>query len=139
DTDNQDKKVIEAIEDYYDFQQTYLKALINSVPIDTIKEIWKLMVENPSVLFHVMLMPTRWFKDDSWNCLEIISKELFVKAEAQVTDSEGQTLTVRLIDSHVYNVNDVNDPLVRQSKGRPATKRLKAFNEENGSANPKKV
>ena len=34
--------MIDVIEDLYDFRQTYLMALINSIPIDMIKEIWRI-------------------------------------------------------------------------------------------------
>ncbi|CAG8798090.1 9372_t:CDS:2, partial [Dentiscutata erythropus] len=215
-----------AVEDYYDFQQTYLKALMNSVSNNTIKEVWqiipymapnsyqhiillddnmhlctclllvscsiicrhyfKLMVENPSALFHVMLMPTRWFQNDSWEHLDLISKEPFIglsspksqdkniqqivpkhfnniqetdndqknlnefilsyiarkekkqESEAQSVIIEDQTLNndniVRLVDGHIYDADDIQDPIAHQSKGRPATKCLKAFTEENNKA-----
>ncbi|CAB5365982.1 unnamed protein product [Rhizophagus irregularis] len=104
DTNIPDDKVIETIEDCYDFCQTYLKALLATISRDSIREIWriipymssnsyqhvillkdgtflctclllvsrgivcqhyfKLMVEDLSVLFHVMLMSSRWFKID---------------------------------------------------------------------------
>ena len=37
--------------------------------------------------------------------------------------------TVRSHNGRIYNVNNVKDPTVRRGKGRPHTKRLKAFNE----------
>ncbi|CAG8576118.1 21773_t:CDS:2, partial [Gigaspora rosea] len=184
---------VEAIEDYYDFHQTYLKALINSIPVSTIKEVWRIILyisensyqhiillddENSNTLFHVMLMPTRWFQDDLWKCLDAVSKEPFIgvpsknvqdggsmqkvfprhynniqeaeircrvqkkaeyEAESQITVIRDQTSSVRLIDSRVYNVDDIKDPVIRQGKGRQATKCLKAFNEESSKASSKKM
>ncbi|CAG8768833.1 1209_t:CDS:2, partial [Gigaspora rosea] len=40
--DNQEE-TIESIEDYYDIQQTYLKAFINSVSRKSIKEVWRVI------------------------------------------------------------------------------------------------
>ncbi|CAG8819415.1 30893_t:CDS:2, partial [Gigaspora margarita] len=45
--------------------------------------------------------------------------------------SSGQ---IKLSDRHVYDYNDIEDPIAHKSKGRPPYKRLKAFNEETNMA-----
>ncbi|CAG8695197.1 4670_t:CDS:2, partial [Dentiscutata erythropus] len=179
----------EAVEDYYNFRQTYLKALMNSVLNNTIKE---LMIKNPSALFHVMLMPTRWFQNDLWEHLDLISKEPFIgllspksqdkniqqivlkhfnniqetmiqhhvqkKVEYgrlmgnfkkalnySMEDNDQKNLNElilsyiarkekKLVDSCIYDADNIQDPIAHQGKGRPATKCLKAFTEENSKA-----
>ena len=114
---NQEEE-IKSIEDNYDYRQTYLKSLLNSVTKESIKEVWrivpymvpasyqhiillndgthlctclllvskgivcrhyfKLMIENSNALFHLMLMPIRWLKDEVWNCADLIFKEPFI-------------------------------------------------------------
>ena len=37
---------------------------------------------------------------------------------------------MKLSDGRVYDVNDIRDPIKHQGKGRPNTKRFKAYNEE---------
>src|SRR2546423_812791 len=44
---------------------------------------FKLMVENLNALFHVLLMPTRWFQDDVWNCIDEIFNELFIRSSSK--------------------------------------------------------
>ncbi|CAB5380290.1 unnamed protein product [Rhizophagus irregularis] len=41
---------------------------------------------------------------------------------------------VKLSDGRVYNASDIKDPLAHRGKGRPPTKRLRAFNEETNKA-----
>jgi hypothetical protein len=52
------------------------------------------MVENPNTLFHVMLMPTRWFQDDSWKYLDIISKEPFIGISSQKYQDDNNTQNI---------------------------------------------
>ncbi|GES84294.1 protein FAR-RED IMPAIRED RESPONSE 1-like [Rhizophagus clarus] len=207
------------IEEYYDYWQTYLKALINSVPKESIKEVWqiisylvsnsyqhviilndrthlctclllvshgiicrhyfKLMIENPNALFHILLMPTRWLQDDAWNQIDLISNKPFIGTSSKnlkstsnsdpriypipkhhnniqevevrhhtqkkqnktqsvkrktLKDNDNQNLSneFKTSDGHVYNVNDIEDPIKCQGKGRPSIKRLKACNEQRG-------
>ncbi|GBC12716.1 protein FAR1-RELATED SEQUENCE 5-like [Rhizophagus irregularis DAOM 181602=DAOM 197198] len=253
-----DQEETNNIEDYYDFRQTYLKSLLNSVPKEMIKEVWriipymvpssyqhiiilndgthlctclllvsygiicrhyfKLMIENPNALFHIMLMPTRWLLDDAWNHIDSIFNEAFIgtssknlkpihddnidqriylnprhinhvqeveiryytqkkvdygrimghfkkalnysfdnndqknlddiilayiaEKETIMTQLErGNVLKdnntnnqLKLSDGHTYDVDDIGNPLKRQGKGRPATKRLKACNEQKNKA-----
>ncbi|CAG8605294.1 2647_t:CDS:2 [Scutellospora calospora] len=121
--DNQDNEGITKIEDHYDYQQAYLKTLMNSVSKELICEVWrivpymttssyqhivllkdgthlctclllvlhgiicrhyfKLMVENSNALFHIKMMPTRWFRDDVWNKVDLASSEPFVGASSK--------------------------------------------------------
>ena len=41
---------------------------------------------------------------------------------------------INLSDGRIYDVNDIGDPLKRQGKGKPATKRLKAYDEQDNKA-----
>jgi hypothetical protein len=41
---------------------------------------------------------------------------------------------LKLSDGRTYDVDDIENPLKRQGKGRPATKRLKACNEQKNKA-----
>lgn len=182
---------------------------------------FKLMIENPNALFHLMLMPMRWLKDEVWNCIDLISKEPYIGTSsknlnqtndgiAQITNfipkhydniqevqvhqhtqkkieygrimghfkralnysledndqnnldsiiltyisekeaklnakaqSERNTLLneninldnrMKLSDGRIYDIDDINDPIKHQGKGRPAGKRLKAYNEKTGSS-----
>lgn len=55
-------------------------------------------------------------------------------------DNNDQNLSneFKTSDGHVYNINDIEDPLKRQGKGRPSTKRLKACNEQKGTDKTRK-
>lgn len=46
---------------------------------------------------------------------------------------------IKLADGRVYDVDDIRDPLKRQGKGRPTTKRLKSCNEEKVKAGSSKI
>jgi hypothetical protein len=46
---------------------------------------------------------------------------------------------IKLSDRHVYDINDVNDPIKHNCKGRPTTKRMKGYNEENYKAQKENV
>ena len=185
---------------------------------------FKLMVENPNALFHIMLMPTRWLQDDAWNNIDSIFNEPFIgtssknlkqinddtnnqkiylnprhhnsiqeveicyytqkkvdygrimghfkKALNYSLDSNDQEKLDEIIlayisekeknripsekrkvlednsdlinqlktsDGHVYNVNDVGNPLKHKGKGRPANKRLKAYDEQNNKTGSNKA
>ena len=65
---------------------------------------FKLMVENPNALFHVMLMPTRWFKDDSWKNLDIISKEPFIGVSFQTHQDDNNTQNI--FPKHYNNIQE---------------------------------
>ncbi|CAG8784710.1 4626_t:CDS:2, partial [Dentiscutata erythropus] len=223
---------IKHIEDYYDHRQTYLKALLNSVTKNSVKEVWqiisymvlssyqhiiilndgthlytclllvsyriicchyfKLMIENPNALFHPMLMPTRWLQDEAWACVDSIFNEQFIRtspkhlkqadyttlnqpvfipkhydyiqevqacqhvqkkanydaiilayisekeaklnakvqSESILTENMNLNNKIKLPKRYIYNIDDINDPLKRQGRGRPAGKRLKTYNEE---------
>ncbi|CAB5344280.1 unnamed protein product [Rhizophagus irregularis] len=142
-----DDKVIETIEDCYDFCQTYLKALLATVSRDSIREIWriipymssnsyqhvillkdgtflctclllvsrgivcrhyfKLMVEDLSVLFHVMLMPSRWFKIDFWDQFDFISKEPFIGVSSQKYEDSNMQSMQSFFPKHYNNIQEV--------------------------------
>ena len=142
-----DQEEISNIEDYYDYRQIYLKALLNSVPKESIKEIWKiipymspnsyqyiiilndgthlctclllvshgiicrhyfkLMVENPNALFHIMLMPTRWFRDDVWDRVDSILNEPFIGTSfkgSKQTQNDNINQGVYLVPKHYDNI-----------------------------------
>src|ERR1700722_2401695 len=46
---------------------------------------------------------------------------------------------IKLSDGRVYDINDVNDPIKHNCKGRPTTKRMKGYNEENYKAQKENV
>ncbi|CAG8788251.1 4788_t:CDS:2, partial [Racocetra fulgida] len=56
-------------------------------------------------------------------------------AQLDIIKDQVSNNTVRLINGCIYNTDDIKDPLVRRDKGRPATKHLKAFTEENNMTN----
>lgn len=64
---------------------------------------FKLMVENPNALFHVMLMPTRWFQNDSWKHHNIISEEPFIGISPQ---GYQDTNTPKIFPSHCNNIQE---------------------------------
>ena len=118
-------------------------ALINSISIDMIKEIWritpymipnsyqhiiilydnthlctclllvsceiicrhyfKLMVKNPNALFHVMMMPTRWFQNELWKNLENISKEAFIGVSSQICSDDS---VQKIFPRHCNNIQE---------------------------------
>ncbi|CAG8630247.1 10224_t:CDS:2, partial [Racocetra persica] len=60
--DDQDNENIANVEDYYNYWQTYLKVLIDSVPKKSIQE---------------------WFQDSIWNKVELASNKSFIKASSK--------------------------------------------------------
>jgi len=147
---NIEEEEFDNIEDHYDYRQTYLKALLNSVSRESIKEVWrifpymvsksyqhiiiledgthlctclllvshgvvcrhyfKLMVENSDAMFHVLLMPTRWLRDDTWGQIDHIFKEPFIGTSSkhlkqlQYIDTAQGT---NLIPTHYNNIQEV--------------------------------
>ncbi|GES96856.1 protein FAR1-related sequence 5-like [Rhizophagus clarus] len=136
------------IEEYYDYRQTYLKALINSVPKESIKEVWqiipylvpnsyqhviilndgthlctclllvshgiicrhyfKLMIENPNALFHILLMPTRWLQDDAWNQIDLISNKPFIGTSSKnLKSTSSSDPRIYPIPKHHNNIQEV--------------------------------
>ena len=68
--------MIDVIEDLYDFRQTYLMALINSIPIDMIKEIWRITpYMAPNSYQHIIIL------DDGTHlctCLLLVSRGIII-------------------------------------------------------------
>ncbi|CAG8791125.1 9558_t:CDS:10, partial [Cetraspora pellucida] len=167
----------EAVEDYYDFRQTWFQNdswehldLISKEPFIGVsslkvqdKSIQQIVpkhfnnVQEIVVQHHVQkkveygrLMGN--FKkalnysmedNDQKNLNELIlsyisRKEKKREANAQSVIIEDQASNnnniVKLVDGRIYNADDVQDPIAHQGKGRPATKRLKGFTEENSKA-----
>ncbi|CAG8476891.1 3631_t:CDS:2 [Scutellospora calospora] len=82
-----------------------------------------------------MLIPTRWLCDEVWTCVDSIIKEPFIRISKnlnQVNDVAFQQTA--FIPKHYNNIQEVQDPLKRQGKGRPAGKRIKAYNEKGHSS-----
>ncbi|GBB84009.1 hypothetical protein RclHR1_10650009 [Rhizophagus clarus] len=142
-----DQEEVNNIKDHYDYHQTYLKALLDSVSGKSIKEIWqitsymipssyqhivtfedgihictclllvshkivcrhyfKLMVKNSNVLFHLLLMPTRWLQDDAWNHIDTIFNEPFIGTSSknlkQIQDN-NTVQQVNFIPMHYDNI-----------------------------------
>ncbi|CAG8569445.1 697_t:CDS:2 [Diversispora eburnea] len=127
---------IHNIEDYYDYRQTYLRALLNSVQKEKIKEhiillddgthlctclllvshgiicrhYFKLMIENSSALFHIMLMLTRWLQDNAWNNIDSIFNEPFVRTSSKNLKSihnDDDSQRAYLIPKHHNNIQEV--------------------------------
>jgi hypothetical protein len=46
-----------------------------------------------------------------------------------VIDENNENNVIKLSDGRVYDINDVNDPLIHNCKGRPTTRRIKGYNE----------
>ena len=66
---------------------------------------FKLMVENPNALFHVMMMPTRWFQNESWKNLENISKEAFIGVSSQICSDDS---TQKIFSRHCNNIQEAD-------------------------------
>ncbi|CAB4484721.1 unnamed protein product [Rhizophagus irregularis] len=197
-----DQEETNNIEDYYDFRQTYLKSLLNSVPKEMIKEVWRIipyMVPssyqhiiilndgthlsfigtssknlkpihddnidqriylNPRHINHVQEVEIRYYtqkkvdygrimghfkkalnysfdNNDQKNLDDIILAYIAEKETIMTQLERGNVLKdnntnnqLKLSDGRTYDVDDIGNPLKRQGKGRPATKRLKACNEQ---------
>ncbi|POG67957.1 hypothetical protein GLOIN_2v1843246 [Rhizophagus irregularis DAOM 181602=DAOM 197198] len=103
-------KEVENVEDYYDYRQTYLKSLLNSVSKELIKEEAKLNAKAQSEL----------------EGRNILNENINLSNE------------MKLSDGQVYDINNIKDPIKRQGKGRPAGKRFKAYDEGKNKANSSK-
>ncbi|CAB4412278.1 unnamed protein product [Rhizophagus irregularis] len=77
------------------------------------------------------------YDDDENNLDDLILSYIAKRVEEREARYQSTTTneiqpsnnTIKSKDGRVYNVSDIKDPTVRQGKGRPPTKRLKAFNE----------
>ncbi|CAG8750912.1 15453_t:CDS:2, partial [Rhizophagus irregularis] len=178
-----DQEETNNIEDYYDFRQTYLKSLLNSVPKEMIKEVWPFIGTssknlkpihddnidqriylNPRHINHVQEVEIRYYtqkkvdygrimghfkkalnysfdNNDQKNLDDIILAYIAEKETIMTQLERGNVLKdnntnnqLKLSDGRTYDVDDIGNPLKRQGKGRPATKRLKACNEQKNKA-----
>ncbi|CAG8523318.1 3848_t:CDS:10, partial [Dentiscutata erythropus] len=149
---------IEYIEDHYDYRQIYLKSLLNSVERNS------LMIESQNALFHPIQMPTRWLqdeqtvftprhydniqeKDNDQSGLDNIILVYISEKEAKLnneTQSERENIlnkdmnsynVIKLPDCHIYNVDNIKYQTKHKSKGRPAGKRIEAYNKKVKSSN----
>ncbi|CAG8836153.1 2996_t:CDS:1, partial [Gigaspora margarita] len=68
--------------------------------------------------------------------LYIARKEKKREAKAQLVIIEDPVLNniVKLADCHIYDADNIKDPVVCRGKGKQSTKCLKAFTEENSKA-----
>ncbi|CAB4407362.1 unnamed protein product [Rhizophagus irregularis] len=132
---DQKDEVINITEDYYDFRQAYLNALLNSISRESIDEIWRIVPYiAPNSYQHIIILND---DDDENNLDDLILSYIAKRVEERearyqlTTTNEIQPSnnTIKSKDGRVYNVSDIKDSTVRRGKGRPPTKRLKAFNE----------
>ncbi|RHZ78356.1 hypothetical protein Glove_165g180 [Diversispora epigaea] len=169
-----DQEEIHNIEDYYDYRQTYLRALLNSVQKEKIKEVWqiipymvpksyqhiillddgthlctclllvsrgiicrhyfKLMIENSSALFHIMLMPTQWLQDNAWDNINLIFNEPFVRTSSKnlkPIHNDDDSQRAYLIPKHYNNIQEVEirpyiteKELKQQNKSQPKKRKV---------------
>ena len=71
---------------------------------------FKLMVENSSALFHLLLMPRRWLQDDAWNRIDIILNEPFIGTSSKNLRQLQDNNTVQQADfipMHYDNIQEV--------------------------------
>ncbi|CAG8636050.1 16721_t:CDS:1, partial [Racocetra persica] len=74
---------------------------------------------NELILFYISRKKKKW---------EANAQSLIIEDQASNNNN-----IVKLVDGRIYNA-DVQDPIAYQGKGRPTTKRLKSFTEENSKA-----
>ncbi|RGB33299.1 hypothetical protein C1646_761824 [Rhizophagus diaphanus] len=94
---------------------------------------------NPRHINHVQEKALNYSFDnnDQKNLDDIILAYITEKETIMTQLEKGNVLKInntnnqlKLSDSRTYNVDDIGNPLKCQGKGRPATKRLKAYNEQ---------
>jgi hypothetical protein len=71
---------------------------------------FKLMIENSNALFHIMLMPTRWLRDDSWNHIDSIFNEAFIGISSKnlkLTYDDNADQRIYLNPRHFNNIQEV--------------------------------
>ncbi|CAG8608356.1 5848_t:CDS:10, partial [Gigaspora margarita] len=152
---------IEHIEDYYNYQQTYLKALLNSVTKNSVKELqdeaWAcidsifneqfigtstkhLKQANYTTLHQPKALNYSLEDNDQGNLDDIIlayisEKKAKLNAKMQserniLTENMNLNNEIKLPKRQIYNIDDINNPLKCQGRGRPAGKWLKAYNKK---------
>uniref|UniRef100_U9UX53 Uncharacterized protein n=1 Tax=Rhizophagus irregularis (strain DAOM 181602 / DAOM 197198 / MUCL 43194) TaxID=747089 RepID=U9UX53_RHIID len=120
DMSNQNKEKIENIEDYYDFRQIYLKALISSVLRKSIKE----------------LMPIRWLHDSVWNCIDSIFDEpLFIDLATYTKKIEYSRLIGHFKRALDYSLKDndqknLDDILLAYTIHEKEQKQMTGYNQK---------
>ena len=80
--------------------------------------------------------------NDQGNLNDILLSYIAEKEENREIEAENhqiQSNVLKSSDGNVYNIEGVKDPLIHKGKGRPPTKRIKAFNEENGKTGRSKT
>ncbi|CAB5377079.1 unnamed protein product [Rhizophagus irregularis] len=108
---DQKDEVINITEDYYDFRQAYLNALLNSISRESIDKIWRIVLYIAfnlyqhiiifnDALFHVMLMLSRWLHDDAWKNNDYIYCEPFINSSSQ---NVSNTNNEQIFNPRYYN------------------------------------
>ncbi|CAG8599621.1 16277_t:CDS:2, partial [Racocetra fulgida] len=96
------------IELEYDFRQIRFDKLLEEVDHSLIAEVWEVWsIENTSSLFHISLIPKRWYKDEMMN-ISVIDKP-FVKGKLQVhKDSTLDTSSIPLFSTVAESWNAIS-------------------------------
>ena len=65
------------------------------------------MVKNSNALFHIMLMLTRWFRDDVWDRVDSILNESFIRTsfkDSKQTQDNNINQGIDLVPKHYNNI-----------------------------------
>ncbi|RIB27018.1 hypothetical protein C2G38_2161690 [Gigaspora rosea] len=129
---------IEHIEDYFDYRQTYLKALLNSVTKNSVKEVCQIIpYMAPSPYQHIIILNDGTHLYEAWACVDSIFNEQFIETStnhfkqakyndiilAYISEQEAKLNTKMQIRKSILIENT-------NLNNRPASKWLKAHNEE---------
>lgn len=119
--DSDDQSEINNVENYYDFRQTYLKSLLNSVPKESIKEIWQIIPYMvPSSYNHIIIL------NDGTHlctCLLLVSHGIICRhyfklmVENQNASFHIMLMPTRWLQDDAWNHVDsiFNEPFIRAS------------------------
>jgi len=68
---------------------------------------FKLMIENSNALFHLMLMPMRWLKDEVWDGADLILQEPFIGTSSKNLKQTDICHQTNFIPKHYDNIQEV--------------------------------
>ena len=66
-------------------------------------------------------------------------RQAMAQLETNILEKHRNLGEIELHYGRVYDINDVNDPIRHNCKGRPTTKRMKGYNEESHKAQKENV